>query len=532
MRLAFAAAAVLLLVLSGCFGGKAASHAVPGAPSTPGGPSPLAATGRLPPGCDGNRTAIPHLAGGVPLALVLGPAPIPCLVYTGKDGLESNVAVSKSGTVFYYPAQVNLPGGVANGPPPGIGTMRSQDQGATWEIRIPKVGPVPTHPTTEDPYLYLDPRTGRLFAEDLVFSINCASLSVSDDEGQTWTEGVAGCLEFDHDSYAAGPPVSSPTVGYPDIVYRCGINVVALAGASTTSTCQKTLDGGRTWLPPGEPAFQFPTMPPAPESSRVCDGANGHPWVDAHGWLYVPKGYCGQPWLAISKDEGTTWTRVQVADNGMGVDEAGTVDHEAGVGVDPAGNIYYFWVAHDRLPYLAVSRDGGATWGEPRMVGIPGVKEAALPELAVGGVGKVALVSMQSRNSRGAPFVECADASCAVQGKSVPGYGNVTWDGVMTVSWDALDANATFWSANVNPAQDPLVRGRCGPLRCQEEYDYLDVRIGPDGTPWASLVDGCTKECSGNPTGTDNDDRGVVGRLWGAPSLWDASDPNGPYPGP
>jgi hypothetical protein len=252
--------------------------------------------------------------------------------------------------------------------------------------------------------------------------------------------------------------------------------------------------------------------------------------VDARGWLYVPKGYCGQPWLAVSKDEGLTWTRTQVSGLGMAVDEAGTVDHEAGIGVDSKGNLYYAWVARDRLPYLAVSTDGGATWGDPEMIGIPGVKEADLPAIIVGGVGKIAFVAMESRTSPGPPWVECTDASCPAVGKKAPNYANVTWDGVMTVSWDALDANATFYSAAVNVPSDPLIRGRCGPLRCQEAYDYLDVRIGPDGTPWASLVDGCTKDCASNPTGKDNDNRGVAGRLWGGASLWDADDPNGPFP--
>jgi hypothetical protein len=62
--------------------------------------------------------------------------------------------------------------------------------------------------------------------------------------------------------------------------------------------------------------------------------------------------------------------------------------HEAAVAVDPAGTIDYTWVARHRLPYLAVSRNGGKTFGEPLMVSPPGIREASLPAIDVGGDGK------------------------------------------------------------------------------------------------------------------------------------------------
>jgi len=522
--------AVGMIAVAGCLA-PGPQHRGTSLQSVVGGPSPrLAELGALAPGCDANRTAVPHLAGGVPApGANLRLAPLPCLMYTGEDGTESNIGIAPDGSVFYYPAQDSLPTPATVGQ--GLSVMRSDDAGAHWVMKTPTIGPVPTHPNSLDPQMYLDPVTGRIFAEDLVFSPNCGSLSRSDDGGDSWTEGVSGCLEFDHVSYAAGPAATSPVVGYRNVVYRCGINVVATTGGSTTGTCQKSLDGGTTWLPPGEPAFQYPTMPPTTLSfDNLCDGDLGHIAVDWRGWLFVPKGYCGEPWLAISKDEGTTWKRVQVSELGMPIDNAGFKGHEAGIGIDPAGNLYYAWVAHDRLPYLAVSRDGGITWDKPRMIGLPGAREAALGELAVGGVGKLAFVSMESRDSEG--WVECVSQrrDCLVQPMADRPYRNVTWDGVMTVTWNALDPNATFWSANLNPVGDPLVRGACGPLRCQEAFDYLDVRIGPDGTPWASLVDGCTGSCAKPGATTDNDNRGIAGRFWGGASLWDTQDPNGPYP--
>lgn len=50
----------------------------------------------------------------------------------------------------------------------------------------------------------------------------------------------------------------------------------------------------------------------------------------------------------------------------------------------------------------------------------------------------------------------------------------------------------------------------------QQEFDFIDVVIGPDGTPWTpwtSMVDGCTRnECS-------RLGYAVMGHLVGGPSL-------------
>ena len=67
------------------------------------------------------------------------------------------------------------------------------------------------------------------------------------------------------------------------------------------------------------------------------------------GTLFVPRGWCGQPWLAISHDEGLTWTRTQVATNGMNTPLEGGFgfvapgygqsDYQATVMTDPKGTV-------------------------------------------------------------------------------------------------------------------------------------------------------------------------------------------------
>ncbi len=100
---------------------------------------------------------------------------------------------------------------------------------------------------------------------------------------------------------------------------------------------------------------------------------------------------------AISRDEGGTWTRVQVAN-------LGAPHHEAGVAADKQGNIYYLWIVKDRLSYLVVSTDRGKTCSEPQMVAAPGVNEASLPSIAVGDTGGVAISYMGTTESPGPTF--------------------------------------------------------------------------------------------------------------------------------
>jgi hypothetical protein len=485
---------VLLLALAGCLG---ASNPVGDDASTL---QPLS----LPPGCDASRVAVAHRAGGVPVA---APAKVPlgCFVHTGVDSAEPTIGIASDGTVFHYPAAVidrDLPGAAAVRFLTGVAA--SYNEGADWRILLPTAGPtVPTHQVSLDPYFYLYPATDRIFADDLI-SPNCSVLSFSDDLGQTWTNSIGGCVVTDHQTLFAGPPVTSTTVGYPNILYRCAINLVALDGASTASSCAKSLDGGLTNVPTGAPLF----LTEPGELPNVCGGGVGHGTAGPDGSIYVPKGTCPEAELAISRDEGLTWTRVVVSDLGMADGE-----HDAGVGVDMAGNLHYFWIGADRLPYLAVSTDRGLTWGPARMVGPPGLVEAHLPALQAGGAGKSAWAYYGSFDS--------------------PGDGGdeaTTWHQLIGITLDALADDPVYLTAIANDPTDPVARGVCGTVRCNNAVkDFIHLQIGPDGTPWVALVDGCLRACATGDAPANDGRDGAVARLWGL-SLWDPSDPNGRYP--
>ncbi|MFP5297789.1 MAG: sialidase family protein [Actinomycetota bacterium] len=456
---------------------------------------PRVATAGPQKGSDGSGPrATAHRAGGreVPSK----DAPSPRLMRLGVDSSEPTLGVTQDGKVFTSAIQTNT----------RVEVLRSADNGKTWETVSPRIAGRNAQLLSFDPYTYVDlPRSdqdlSRVFTIDL--TIACSYLSYSDDAGDSWFTNplVCGRPVNDHQTLFGGPPVTSPTIGYPNIIYYCWNDIA-------TSSCQKSLDGGITFTATGTPAF--PGVDPQNGGTQLCGGLHGHGFVDDAGTVYIPRGYCGQPWLAISKDEGRTWERVQVA-------KGGVTGHEASVVADGKGNIFYTYVGKDRLPYLVVSKDGGKKWSKPMMVGAPGVNEANLPSIALGGKGKIAIAYMGTTNSPGEPFPEATECTAIGACPEPEEYKNTTWHGYMTISADALDKEPTFYSAPINDPKDPLIRGTCGPGRCKAVYDFIDVVIDRDGVAWSAFVDGCMLACITGPANMGSE--GIIGRFDGGPRL-------------
>jgi hypothetical protein len=463
-------------------------------------------------------SAVAHRAGGRPLAAA-APARV-TRADTGFQAAEPTLGVLKDGTLFY----VGTEGGEH-------ALLRSKDEGANWERLDPAVTGQSAEEQTFDPYIWVDKVTDRLWDADLT-TPNCATISASDDGGNSFSAST-NCNHTDHQTLFAGPPpkgAAEPS-GHPHVAYYCSNDGGATVESLGTG-CSKSRDGGTTWIRTGALAFQN-------DPSRTggsfglpgfCSGATGHGAVGPDGTVYIPRGWCDQPYLAVSKDEGATWTRTQVADKGVivGIEDEviGTTagfaieDHEASVAIDPAGNVYYLWIGKDHMPYLAISRDGGKTFAKPLMVAAPGVNEAWGPTIDAGDTGRIAFAYIGTTNSPGGPYCakttstttcETADGSPATPNSA---YEATTWHGYMGMTTDALAAQPQFESGAVSTPQDPLSKGAgCGPVRCLQQLDFIDVVVGRDGTAWASFVDGCDGEnCSGAGVG-------IVGRLIGGAPL-------------
>jgi hypothetical protein len=413
---------------------------------------------------------------------VVAAAPESRLWRTGFGSWEPTIGINRRGTVFFSARNTNADPGVAI----------SDDGGRTWRRSKPQ------HGASLDPYIWVDEQTGSIFASDIDPPITCTPISRSDDDGRTWRLSRA-CGVTDHQNHFGGPPPpnGAKPQGYPNVLYYCAISGGLLSDTSTFSACLKSLDGGTTWEPTGDPAY--PPKEGPDTAGRFCNGAVGHGIVDNRGTVFVPRGWCGPPSIAISKDEGATWTRREVSDK-----RTPDFHHETGVAADSAGNLFYVFVGSDHRAYLAISRDSGNTWEDERDITPPGVNyvSAFAAHADAGAPGRIAYVFM------GTPDAKPGDQT--------------RWAAYIGSSQDALAPDPLFYAAPANDMRtNTLWKGTCDDLRCGNIGDFLDVEIGPDGSAWVALVDSCpgNDECITDLTIDTPRGEGVVGQLVGGRPL-------------
>ncbi|MHB8604242.1 MAG: sialidase family protein [Thermoplasmatota archaeon] len=483
-------ALALAILLAGCLGAKPAT--TPTSPTAPtAAHAPTAgvfhyADGVLAPSSAGEATAI----GGEYL--------------TGVRGTEPTVAVTKDITVF---TDAVFPQGAANRSEPTV--MRSTDKGQTWK----DVGPtLPTSdkepPTTGDPIVYVDPNTDRVFWLNQVETA-CANLFMSDDKGATWTPNPASCGTpglVDHVTIVTAKPRMLPTVGYPDVVYMC-------ANSIYQTGCATSLDGGHTF---GPLRMVYPGADPT-SPQGFCGGIHSLPRAGPDGKVYVAKNQCGTAQVAISDDDGLTWTPHTIDT------KHAPYGNEVHVAIDEKNNVYAIWTGDaDGLVWFASSHDGGKTWAPAINVTAPGVTAADLPVIAAGGEGKVAFAYIGTTIPGGYKGKTVGNAGLAgdVLGQpDAPDWKAATWNAYVGVMTDALSPHPLIQSLTANDPADPLARGLCGHTRCHGMNDFIDATVDKDGRPWISFIDTCTAKCI-----TDNNtlaDRtiGMVATLVSGPAL-------------
>lgn len=419
--------------------------------------------------CSPARASVAHHAGG--RVVPQRPARVPCASETGYYTGETGIAVTRNGDVWFSAADWEW------------ALVRSKDDGHSWE-RITPGGPqampgcyVATSPATcqdtegakngtvADAYLYVDPKTSKLFWSKTYGFAVCSSLSMTPDNGRTWQANTSfACPGADYEKIAAGPAPAggAQPVGYPDVVYGCTNGPVPFFVVGPARVCYKSLDGGASFTATGAPVTPSPLAP-------GCLQFQEAQVVGPDGTLYVPLSCVDNPTgvrvrVAVSHDEGATWGYSAVPTGEAG-NAAGAIGGGASMAVDAAGTLYVVWRGTDDKAYLAVSRNGGGTWTAPLMVTKPGVRlgSSPLPQVAAREPGHIAI--------------------------GYYGYtSNATrLSGFLTESFDARSADPLFHSAALNdpahPLYFPVDAGSTLPRN-----DYLGVTIGPDGTPWVGLV--------------------------------------------
>lgn len=427
-----------------------------------------------------DRTATAHRANGKKVAAP-AKAPTAKLFDIGHAAGEPTLGITKEGYVAITASDgcvtscAGDPETLQTVAPGGRAVFITKNRGRTWQNISPGVGDVSPHAASLDPYLLADrsAESARLF--DLDLNAACNILSYSDNNGASWITNPLSCGEpvNDHQTLFTGKPVTSSTLLYPRIIYYCFNKVAYL-------DCTKSLDGGITFLPTGNAAY--------PE----CSGLHGHGVTDSLGVIYLPYLGCNStPTLAVSKDEGATWSTIRLPGKmASGGDPS--------VAVDSQDNLYMLYENLDRRPILTVSTNGGKSWRKPMDLGMPGVQRVNLSTLTVGAPGKVAF---------------------AYYGTTSEKDKNAFWNGYLGMGIGVLGSRPTFYTASVNDPKHPFKTGACGPGRCGRVLDFIDVEIAPDGTPWGAFVDACAATCEKTHVESVHDNDGMVGALFGGPSL-------------
>jgi hypothetical protein len=443
------------------------------------------------PGCRTDQPATAFVAGtgGSTVATTppVGQAPVPCRSLTGFGASESSIGFAHDGTVFFAPASSAAGNGVA----------RSRDNGATWENLVPSFPGGGGH-TRLEPFMYVDPQTDRVFfaTSKLVLDglLNFVddpglNLTVSSDQGATWSYTSMAPQSRDWGKIFGGPPVTSTTSSGPNVIYFSAPSPIAgnWAGIFPPPDHQyvyKSLDGGQTWVSAG-------TLPLDPSMVQDCSATDyimfGDGVVGGDGTVYLGYRLCTHLAVAVSHDEGQTWTTREVTGATLPAYDAsdplsilGNENAITGepVAIDSAGNLYMIWEDPQNTPRLSVSRDAGTTWSAPVSVMAPGVTSARFAAVAVKAPGTIAVAYLGSSDGK-------------------------VFDGYIAESTNALEATPTFWSAAVSPAGDPLY-----PFGFASGYDpsyfsnggdgveFVQVKYAPSGDIWASFV----KDMCSNPT--------------------------------
>lgn len=367
----------------------------------------------------------------------------------------------------------------------------------TWE----KMATVASSKVTSDPILVGDRDTGRIFAMQLLLGPGSSAMDYTDNDGVTFTPGMAGSAlrsGADHQAMDVGPYPEGTLIPHPryvNAVYYCSQDVAQ-------AYCSRSDDGGVTFGPSSQIYSQ-----------GNCNGLHGHVKVARDGTVYVPNSKCtplgggagilsSRNAVIVSENAGLTW-QVRFVGNTV-----------SGGGADPAlasstdGTVYLSYVDSNFSLHMTKSSDKGVTWTEDVNIGaLAGITKAEFPAVIAGDPDRAAVAFFGS----------------TLQDDSNPeadtGYAGV-WHLYIATTYDG---GKTYHVVNLTP-NDPIQRGPiCGANYCRNLLDFFDAAIDADGRMVVGYEDGCIGGCvTGNIS--QYSDQVVIARQSGGRSLFAEKD--------
>lgn len=445
---------------------------------------------------------------------------------------EPTLGVTPHGSLVY--ASIDFDSSLGAATQPKTVFHRSWDEGLSWSDITPNILEMDSHPITGDPYIHVDPDTGRIFAVDMGPNVACNTVSWSDNEGKSWSvprHGACPLPVSDHPTLFTGPGAGltdalGNTLGqYPNVVYLCSNQIVQ-------AKCAYSLTGGLDWEPailvfPGVETTEL--VADTGSLNWLCSGFTSHATTDRNdGTVYVPRSLCGRPALSVSTDGGLTYEWDYLFEKNSSYETEPGV-HDTMVAVDANGTVYYFWLGNQgTTANLVISKDQGATWSEVYNVTAPGLTAVRFPGIAAGADGRIAFQYMGTDNPRG----HAVGRDIADNATNRQIWENATWNAYVGISLNAAGDAPTFAITTVNDLSLPLKRGECqdrcpGNGREGGPFDFLDIEIDPvTGQIFTAIVDVCTGFCDepGSIAGAPQRSFGAVGVQIGGTRLLDGTE--------
>ena len=307
-------------------------------------------------------------------------------------------------------------------------------------------------------------RTGRAYFLDLY--VAGVTVGVSTDRGATWTCNTVAATSAEDDRpwlapslYADGDgPNVDAYLAYRDFGATGLTPYVGELAKPVSLHLDVTTNGGRTWTR-------------RTQYARNGVGFTGPLFTSPDGTLYQVYQNRASVMIARSTDHGRTVRLIRVANR-----FASPANMWMAGDADAAGNVYVAWTDQGTWDVmLSRSRDRGLTWSKPLRINSPDSETAAMPWVAAGKAGDVA-VAWYGTNGTFAP--EGAPPSAR-------------W-----YAWVARSLNATSSRPRFSRARMSETPMRFGPLcvtgvGCSDRRvgDFFEVDIAPDGAIIAGYAD-------------------------------------------